>query len=84
MELKSVLINRNLNPANQCGLWVGAVSGPRRSSSVHPDNTNNAYDFNGRDGNVNNDNRSNDNNNSVRCVVRAAREGILTGRGCES
>ena len=84
MDLNAMVVNRNPDPANQCGLWVGVVAGAWRSSSVHPDNTNNAYDFDGRDGNVNNDNRSNNNNNnnnnndSVRCVVRAASEGILT------
>jgi hypothetical protein len=69
MELNSVLTNRNSNPANQCGLWVGAVTGTWRSSSVHPDNSKNAYDFNGRNGDIDNDNRDNANNNSVRCVV---------------
>ncbi len=68
MENFSTAINRNLDPASQCGLWVGAVTGAWRSSSVHPDNSNNAYNFNGRNGDIDNDNRSNDDNNSVRCV----------------
>jgi hypothetical protein len=36
------------------------------SSSVNPNNSDNAYDFNGNNGDVDNDNR--DNNNAVRCV----------------
>jgi len=48
---------------------VGADAGPWRSSSVHPDNSNNAYDLNGDNGDIDNDNRSNNNdNNAVRCV----------------
>ena len=39
------------------------------SSSVHPNNSDNAYDFNGNNGDIDNDNRSNGNdNNAVRCV----------------
>jgi hypothetical protein len=38
------------------------------SSSLNPNNTDNAQDFNGNNGNSDNDNR--DNNNSVRCVGR--------------
>jgi hypothetical protein len=38
------------------------------SSSVNPNNSDNAYDFNGNNGDVDNDNRDN-NNNAVRCVV---------------
>ena len=38
------------------------------SSSLNPNNTDNAQDFNGNNGSSNNDNR--DNNNSVRCVGR--------------
>ena len=38
------------------------------SSSVHPNNSDNAYDFNGNNGDIDNDNRNN--NNSVRCVGR--------------
>lgn len=70
MGFDSVVINRSPDPANQCGLWVGAVTGAWRSSSVHPDNSNNAYDFNGRTGNIDNDNRDNADNNAVRCAAR--------------
>jgi len=65
----SIVINRSPDPANQCGLWAGAVTGAWRSSSVHPDESNNAYKLNGNNGDIDNDNRSNDNNNNaVRCV----------------
>lgn len=42
------------------------------SSSVHPYNTDYAYYFNGRDGDVDYGTRSNGSYVSVRCVVRAA------------
>jgi hypothetical protein len=49
-----------------------------RSSSVHPNNDDNAYDFNGNNGNVDNDNHDNRNNNdSARCVGAAGLEILL-------
>jgi hypothetical protein len=38
------------------------------SSSVHPNNSDDAYDFSGNNGNIDNDNRNN--TDSVRCVAR--------------
>ena len=69
MEFDSMVIDRSPDPANLCGLWVGADAGPWRSSSVVPGDSNNAYDLNGDNGDIDNDNRSDNNDdNAVRCV----------------
>ena len=52
------------------GLFAGSRTGHKAfwSSSVNPNNTDNAYDFNGNNGDIDNDNRDN-NNEAALCVA---------------